>query len=246
MTKTKEAVIVVDYQNDFANPETGSLYVNSWETIAEAINKVVLETKQNWWIVLASRELHPQGHISFASNYINKTPITDSFAIWKTPDKNNFININEVDSELIAPSADFKTKQLKKYLEKQENKMDAVWPDHCVENTFGSEFYEKFDASQVDFEIKKGFEVDEHPYSVFGGKTLDEQKTTLEILKEFWVKIVKVVGLATEYCDIQTALDAKKYWFQVQFIKEATAWVAPAGTIEALNKMRENWIKIID
>jgi nicotinamidase-related amidase len=30
MTKNiKEAVIVVDYQNDFANPETGSLYVNS-------------------------------------------------------------------------------------------------------------------------------------------------------------------------------------------------------------------------
>jgi nicotinamidase-related amidase len=29
MNKTNEAVIVVDYQNDFANPETGSLYVNS-------------------------------------------------------------------------------------------------------------------------------------------------------------------------------------------------------------------------
>jgi nicotinamidase-related amidase len=29
MRNTDEAVIVVDYQNDFANPETGSLYVNS-------------------------------------------------------------------------------------------------------------------------------------------------------------------------------------------------------------------------
>jgi nicotinamidase-related amidase len=29
MRKTDEAVIVVDYQNDFANQQTGSLYVNS-------------------------------------------------------------------------------------------------------------------------------------------------------------------------------------------------------------------------
>ena len=48
MTKRiKEAVIVVDYQNDFANPETGSLYVNGGEKIAEAINQIVFETKKN-------------------------------------------------------------------------------------------------------------------------------------------------------------------------------------------------------
>jgi nicotinamidase-related amidase len=29
--------------------------------------------------------------------------------------------------------------------------------------------------------------------------------------------------LATEYCDIATAMDAKKYGFEVEFIKKATA-----------------------
>ena len=246
--KRNEAVIVVDYQNDFANPETGSLYVNSWEKIADSINEIVFETKKRGWIIISSRELHPAGHISFASNYIWKEAITEAFARWETPSEKNFITLEEISSGKIqiAPKANFTIQELKAYIEAQENKMDAVWSDHCVENTSWAEFYKDFDASQVDFEIKKGFEVDKHPYSVFGGKTLDEQKTTLEILKDFGVKLVKVVGLATEYCDIATAMDAKKYGFEVQFIKKATAWVDPAATVEALNKMRENWIKIID
>jgi nicotinamidase/pyrazinamidase len=142
--------------------------------------------------------------------------------------------------------ADFSVEELKAYLSTKENQMDAVWPEHCVENTFWSEFYKEFDSSKVDVEIKKWFEGNTHPYSAFGGKTLDETKSTLDIIKDYWVKLVKVVGLATDYCNIATAMDAKKYGFSVEFIKKATAWVDPAGTIEALNKMREKWIKIID
>jgi hypothetical protein len=41
-------------------------------------------------------------------------------------------------------------------------------------------------------------------------------------------------------------MDAKKYWFEVEFIKKATSWVDPTATVEALNQMRKNWIKIID
>jgi len=248
INKMKEAVIVVDYQNDFANPETGSLYVNSWEKITDSINEIVFNTKKRGWIIISSRELHPAGHISFASNFIWKEPITDAFARWEAPSEKNFITLDEINSGKIqiAPKADFTIQELKAYIEAQENQMDAVWPDHCVENTFWAEFYKDFDNSMIDIEIKKGFESNSHPYSAFGWKTLDEKKTTLDIIKDYGIKIVKVVGLATEYCDIATAMDAKKYGFEVEFIKKATAWVDPAATIEALNKMRENWIKIID
>jgi len=244
--KVKQAVIVVDYQNDFANPEAGSLYVNSWEKIAEAINKVILETKSKWWIVISSRELHPKGHISFASNYIWKEPITESFIRWENPGEKNFITLEEINSGKIqiAEKAQFDLKELKEYIENQETKSDAVWPDHCVEWEFGSEFYKDFDNSLVDIEIKKGFENNTHPYSAFGWRTLDETRTALEVLQDFWVKLVKIVGLATDYCDIATALDAKKYGFEVEFIKEATTWVDPEATINALNKMREKWITI--
>lgn len=251
MRKTDEAVIVVDYQNDFANPETGSLYVNSWEKITKPINEIVSETKSKGWIILTSRELHPAGHISFASNYINKEPIVEAFKRGENPTEKNFITLKEVESWTkenngIADKAEFSIEELKAYLSVQENQMDAVWPDHCVENTFWAEFYKDFDTSQIDIEIKKGFQANSHPYSAFGGRTLDETRTTLEIIQEYGVKLVKIVGLATDYCDIATAMDAKKYGFNVEFIKKASAWVDPAGTIEALKQMRENGIKIID
>jgi len=251
MNNKKEAVIVVDYQNDFANPETGSLYVNSWEQIAENINEVVYETKKKWWIIISSRELHPTGHISFASNYRNKESIIEAFKRGEAPTEKNFITLKEVESwdeqyNWIKNSADFNLEELKAYLKAQDNEMDAVWPDHCVEWNFWAEFYKDFNSNMVDIEIKKWFEANTHPYSAFGWRTLDEKESTLDIIKNYWVKLVKVVWLATDYCNIATALDAKKFWFDVEFIKKATAWVDPSWTIEALARMRENWVKIID
>jgi len=249
MTKNrKEAVIIVDYQNDFANPETGSLYVNSWETIAKAINKIVLETKQKGWIIISSRELHPAGHISFASNYIWKEPITDAFARWEAPTEKNSISLDEINSGKIqiAKKADFTMEELKEYIENQDTKSDAVWPDHCIDWEFGSEFYKDFDSSKVDIEIKKGFNSNTHPYSAFGGETLDETKTLLEVLQEYNIELVKIVGLATDYCNIATAMDAKENWFEVEFIEKATAWVTPDWIEQAIKTMQENWIKIID
>lgn len=162
MKNMKEAVIVVDYQNDFANPETGSLYVNSWEKIAKPINEIVSETKSKGWIILTSRELHPAGHISFASNYIDKEPIVEAFKRGENPNEKNFITLKEIENWTeqnngISDTAEFTVEELKAYLSIQENQMDAVWPDHCVENSFGAKFYKDFDSNQVDIEIKKGF-----------------------------------------------------------------------------------------
>ena len=40
--KNREWLIIVDYQNDFANPEW-SLYVKWWELILPYINNLILE-----------------------------------------------------------------------------------------------------------------------------------------------------------------------------------------------------------
>lgn len=244
----KEAVIVVDYQNDFAKPETWSLYVQGWEKIAPAINQVMKEVKSKWWIVLASKELHPSGHISFASNFIWKKAITESFKAWVSPSSENFITRKEVESwddknNWLSKWASFSVKELKAYLE--INWDQALWPNHCEEWKVWSDYYKDLDSSLIDIEIKKWFKSDSHPYSAFWWYSLDEKQTTLEILKKAWVKILKIVWLATDYCDLATVLDAKNNWFEVEFITSASAWVDPAGTIEALRRMREVWAKIL-
>lgn len=64
----KQALIVVDYQNDFANPEW-SLYVNGWEKLANYINSLMREIKSKSWIIITSQDWHPRDHISFASRF---------------------------------------------------------------------------------------------------------------------------------------------------------------------------------
>ena len=245
------AVIDVDTTEDFMNKKKGSLYVNSSEKISSSINKIKQDVKEKNWKILKTIELHPPWHISFASSFKDKKPITESFKRNETPSNINFISKDEIKNWTeknndLSDNATFTVKQLKEFIEIQENQIFALWPDHCVENTKGSETYNEIDESLNDIIIKKGYTPNSHPYSAFEGKTLDEEKTTLEVLKEFWIKLVKIVGVATDYCVIATAMDAKKYWFEVELIKESTAWVDPSATIEALNKMRENWIKIIE
>lgn len=244
----KEAVIVVDYQNDFASPKW-SLYVKGWEKIAWVINSIMKEVKSKWWIILASRELHPVGHISFASNFVWKESIIEAFKRWEAPWKQNFITMQEIanwshENNWLSNTSWFSVEELKNYLEEVWDQ--AMWPNHCVVWSMGSMYFKDFDSFMVDVEIKKWFEANKHPYSAFWWTTIDEEKTTFEILKEFWVKIVKIVWLATDYCDVATVLDAKKYWFDVEFISKARAWVDPAWTVEALKHMREAWVKIID
>ncbi len=67
----KEALIVVDYQNDFSLP-TGALYVSGGETIGDAISMEIAKIRnrvRKTGIVIASYDWHPEGHSSFASTY---------------------------------------------------------------------------------------------------------------------------------------------------------------------------------
>jgi nicotinamidase/pyrazinamidase len=63
----KNAIIVVDYQFDFANPE-GCLYVKEGETLQNEINYFVSQGKQNGAFIIASKDWHPQNHFSFQKN----------------------------------------------------------------------------------------------------------------------------------------------------------------------------------
>ena len=58
-----EALIVIDYQNDFAHPD-GALSVNGGEDIAERINE--LARSGGYDLVVATRDWHPADHNSFS------------------------------------------------------------------------------------------------------------------------------------------------------------------------------------
>ncbi len=63
MDYKKSALLIIDMQYDFM--EGGSLEVKDANSIVNTINQLA---QKDWGLVVASKDWHPQNHISFASN----------------------------------------------------------------------------------------------------------------------------------------------------------------------------------
>jgi nicotinamidase-related amidase len=83
------------------------------------------------------------------------------------------------------------------------------WPVHCVAGTPGAQLHPALDAERVDAVLDKGRDRDTEGYSGFQGTDLDT------VLREHGVDHVTIVGLATDYCVKNTALDALRHGFSV-------------------------------
>jgi nicotinamidase-related amidase len=83
------------------------------------------------------------------------------------------------------------------------------WPVHCVAGSPGAELHPALDAAQVDVIVDKGRDRETEGYSGFEGTDL------ASILRERHVEHLTIVGLATDYCVKNTALDALREGFSV-------------------------------
>lgn len=83
------------------------------------------------------------------------------------------------------------------------------WPVHCVAGTHGAQLHPDLDRSRIDVIVDKGQAVDTDGYSGFEGTDLEH------LLRERGITQVTVVGLATDYCVKNTALDALGAGFAV-------------------------------
>ena len=108
------------------------------------------------------------------------------------------------------------------------------WPVHCVADTEGAQLHPALDASKVDVIVDKGQSRDTDGYSGFEGTDLES------LLRDRGITQVTVVGLATDYCVKNTALDALRAGFQVTVDSSAVRGVeVQAGDSErALAEVR--------
>lgn len=116
-----------------------------------------------------------------------------------------------------------------------------LWPIHCVQGTWGSEFGPNWDTTQVDKIIYKGTDPLIDSYSIFYDN--GHRKTTgLEIyLRDKGVKDIFIAGLTTEYCVLYSVLDAIQLGFRPYVILDACRGVnlQPQDSEKAIEKMRK-------
>src|SRR4051794_10027338 len=110
----------------------------------------------------------------------------------------------------------------------------APWPVHCVAGTEGAELHPALERAAIDVIVDKGQAVDTDGYSGFEGTDLEE------ILRERGITQVTIVGLATDYCVKNTALDALRAGFQVTVDSTAVRGVEvePGDSERALAEVR--------
>lgn len=105
----------------------------------------------------------------------------------------------------------------------------STWPPHCVQGTDGARFHAALTEivyTRLDATFYKG--QGRPDYSGFQGKTptmYGEYRYMLEWLQERRVSELDIVGVATEYCVLATALDAVENGFNVRIPVSLTAAV---------------------
>jgi nicotinamidase/pyrazinamidase len=108
------------------------------------------------------------------------------------------------------------------------------WPQHCVQGTAGAELHPGLDRALVDVVVDKGQDPATEGYSGFDATNLEE------LLRERAIDHVTIVGLATDYCVKNTALDALRSGFGVTVDSAAARAVErePGDGQRALEEVR--------
>lgn len=110
---------------------------------------------------------------------------------------------------------------------------DGSWPPHCVQGTPGADWCEGLEIPMNAILVSKGDDPTREAYSAFQNERLD----LAEFLRARKVERVFVVGLATEYCVSQTALDALAAGFKVYVVKDAIRGISPQESAAVLVKL---------
>ncbi|MFM2478806.1 isochorismatase family protein [Celerinatantimonas sp. MCCC 1A17872] len=85
---------------------------------------------------------------------------------------------------------------------------NGPWPAHCIQNTRGAQISANFTWPTQAWLVSKATSSDKDAYSAFDGTELALQ------MKHCGIKRLFICGLATDYCVLQTTLDALSSGFE--------------------------------
>lgn len=88
------------------------------------------------------------------------------------------------------------------------------WPAHCVQGSYGAELHPDLNLPDGYITVKKGSDPDIDAYSGFLDSDLEEQLTSAGVTRIF------VGGLATDYCVLNTVLDARQIGFETYLLSD--------------------------
>lgn len=124
---------------------------------------------------------------------------------------------------------------------KDEPDFVDTWPRHCVAASFGAQYHPALGLDGIDVHVRKG--QGKPAYSIFEGVT-DDGETVGDALDRFGVTEIDIVGIATDYCVLASALDALAAGRSVRVLTDLVAGVAPESTEAALDRLASAGVEL--
>jgi len=109
----------------------------------------------------------------------------------------------------------------------------TLWPDHCVAGTQGAAFHEALERLPQAPVVRKGTRSTVDSYSAFYENDHRTPVGLDSLLREAGIDTLVVCGLATDYCVLHTALDARRLGYDVSVIEEACRGIDVEGSLAA-------------
>ena len=117
-----------------------------------------------------------------------------------------------------------------------------TWPRHCVAGSPGAEYHPALGLADIDVHVRKG--QGKPAYSIFEGIT-DAGETVPDVLDRLGVTEVDLVGIATDYCVLGSALDAVAAGRKVRVLTDLVVGVAVDSSEAALVRLADAGVELI-
>jgi len=228
---TKRALLIIDVQNDFL--PTGSLPVPKGDEVIPTIN--ALRKTKYFDFIVRSQDWHPKNHISFASNHNGTNPF-------------DVITLNYTQEGKVCGYSDqFPNNSVKVCAanEVAHSVQQTLWPDHCIQQSSGSQFASNMEISASDTIVQKGYHAWIDSYSAFFDNGHFSHTKLYEILTSEKIDEVYVTGLALDFCVYYTAKDAHQLGFKTYLIEDATRGINAESSAAAIADLKQYGVKII-
>ena len=108
-----------------------------------------------------------------------------------------------------------------------------LWPDHCVTGTPGAALHPGLHVPPHATVLRKGVHQTIDSYSAFFENDVTTAVGLDALLREASVGEVVLVGLATDFCVLRTALDARRLGYSVTVVESGCRGIDVDGSLAA-------------
>ncbi len=111
-----------------------------------------------------------------------------------------------------------------------------LWPDHCVQESFGAAFHRGLHIPRAELIIRKGHHRAIDSYSAFYENDRRTPTGLGGYLRERGLTRIFIAGLAFDYCVRFSAEDARNHGFAVMVIEDACRGIGVGDSIAAARR----------